>query len=112
MCYDTDVTVCALVGYAARALLAVHGAGAIHADALANLCPGHDNPDRLPVHWFHSRQEAALAALRGEIPPRTVLEAFTATSVLRLRNTPPAARQARIDAGLSAMRRLDPKGGL
>jgi hypothetical protein len=113
LCYDTDVTVCALAGYAARALLAAHGADAVdHVSDLAGLCPGHTHPDRLSVRWFHIRQAAALAALRGEIPPRSVLEVFTATSVLRLRNTPPATRQARLDAGLAAMRRLDLKGSL
>ncbi|WP_326635352.1 hypothetical protein OG884_20950 [Streptosporangium sp. NBC_01755] len=113
LCYDTDITMCALAGYAARALLAAHGTGvADHIPDLAGLCPGHTHPDRLPVHWFHLRQKAAVVALCGEIPPRTALKVFTATSVLRLRNTPTAARQARIDAGLAAMHRLDPKGSL
>ncbi|GIH71016.1 hypothetical protein [Sphaerimonospora thailandensis] len=111
LCYDTDITLCALAGYTARLLLATHGTGAApYAPELTGLCPGHDRPGRLPVHWFHSRQEIAVAALRGQIPKQDALTAFTVTSVLQLRHTAPECRRARIDYALSEMCRLTTEG--
>jgi len=107
LCYDTDITLCALAGYAGRALLAARKsvpAGGI--EELSGLCPGHQDPNRLPARWFHTRHHAALAALRNLLPRQSALAAFTATSVLRLRNTPPQHRQERIDAGLAALAEL------
>ncbi|MFF4777597.1 hypothetical protein ACFY05_32540 [Microtetraspora fusca] len=107
LCYDTDITLCALAGYAARLLVAAHStSAACYARALAGLCPGHDQPDRLPVRWFHARREIAVAALRGQIPQQAALTAFTVTSVLRLRHTAPEQRQTYIDYALSEMCRL------
>jgi hypothetical protein len=107
LCYDTDITLCALAGYASRALLTTHKSVPTSGiEELAGICPGHQDPHRLPARWFHTRHQAALAALRNHLPRQSALAAFTATSVLRLRNTPPQHRQIRIDAGLAALAEL------
>jgi hypothetical protein len=105
LCYDTDITLCALAGYAARTLLTAPAA-ALPPDRiaeLAGLCPGHPAPGTLPARWFHTRQALAVAALRDELPAGAALHAFAQSSVLRLRNTPAGQRQACIDAALAAL---------
>lgn len=107
LCYDTDITLCALAGYAARALLAataVLPAGQI--EELAGICPGHPRADALPVRWFHTRLEAAVAALRRQLPAQSALRAFALSSVLRLRNTPAPGRQIHIDTALTFLESL------
>lgn len=105
LCYETDIILCALAGYAARALLDHSEPRRQDAADLA-LCPGHLKPDRLAVRWFHSRGHAALTALNGDRPARAVLETFRATSMLRLRNTPGDGRDTLINAGLATLAAL------
>ncbi|MEO3855778.1 hypothetical protein [Acrocarpospora sp. B8E8] len=104
LCYDVDITLCALAGYAARTLLAAAAAlSPGQVDDLPGLCPGHPDPGILPVRWFHNRLDLAVAALRRQLPAKTVLSAFGLSSVLRLRNTPILERQPRIDAALTSL---------
>lgn len=106
LCYDTDITLCALAGYAARTLLAAAaGLSPGQINGLAGLCPGHHDPDTLPVRWFHTRLDLALAALREQLPADSALHAFAQSSVLQLRNTPPTGRQTLIDTALITLRR-------
>lgn len=107
LCYDTDITLCALAGYAARALLAAATVlPPAQVDELAGICPGHPDRGTLPVRWFHARLDLAVAALHQRLPAQTALRAFALSSVLRLRNTPASGRQAHIDAALTFLRSL------
>ncbi len=103
LCYDTDIILCALAGYAARTLLAAPKPPLPAAARRLALCPGHTEPDTLAARWFHARGQAALAALDGAQPVQSVLAKFAATSMLRLRNTPRHARGNLITAGLAEL---------
>jgi hypothetical protein len=70
LCFDPDISLCALASSALRVLLAVHGRehASRYLRELESLCPGHDNPEALPAWWFHTRLQVATRAAAGRIP--------------------------------------------
>ncbi|MQA87709.1 MAG: hypothetical protein GEV03_24565 [Streptosporangiales bacterium] len=115
LCFDTPVTLCALAGYAGRALLTggpdlAHGpAGWLTGRAaavVAGLCPGHGPGGGLGVWWFHARTVAAARALAGTMPRDQALALFASTSVLALRDAAEPERQARVAAAHTLATRL------
>lgn len=104
LCFDTDITLCAVAGYAIRHLLRVLGPAALDGtcwQSLAGVCPGHPQPASLAARWFHSRLHAARLAAAGQLPPERAASLFSATSVRALRQTAPGLRAARAAVALS-----------
>jgi hypothetical protein len=105
LCFDADITLCALAGYAARHLLGVldpgPAAGTI-ARAL-RICPGHPRPGSLAARWFHSRLQVMELAATGQVPAAEAHRLLTATSVRALQAAPPATRRQHADAALAVM---------
>lgn len=102
LCFDTDVILDALIGYAARALLrADPPPQARH--ALAEL--GHALRPSLgagplsgfPAGWFRARAHLALSALDGGFPTPVLHDFFAATSVLTFRQLDEVHRERRLD---------------
>ncbi len=104
LCFDTPVTLTALVGYAARQLL--YRAGRQDTDpssALAFLTVADEllhaagpPDDRWSTRWFRARVVLALRALRAATPAETVHAFFALTSVRTLRRHDEPDRAARI----------------
>jgi hypothetical protein len=104
LCFDIDITLCALAGYAARHLLGVPGRPGSEAIAAAlRICPGHQQPASLAARWFHSRLEAMELAAAGHITAAEAQRLLAATSVRALQAAPAGARQQHADAALVIM---------
>ncbi|HLS41285.1 MAG TPA: hypothetical protein VK038_11030 [Ornithinicoccus sp.] len=102
LCFQTPVTLDALVGYAARALLRADTP--VPADQVARLARLRTGPPAAPTpfaaEWFRSRAVLALRGLTGQVPAHTVHDYFAATSVLGFAALTPdqqAARVAHVD---------------
>ncbi|MGH4022752.1 MAG: hypothetical protein ACRDT0_26645 [Pseudonocardiaceae bacterium] len=101
LCFDTEVQLDAVVGYAARTLLAStvpHGVRRSLADAVTAARPdlvGGSNPP-FPAGWFWARARLAVAVLRGEQDVCVLHEFFAATSVLGFRALLEDQRQRRL----------------
>ncbi|MDQ1246409.1 MAG: hypothetical protein QG597_777 [Actinomycetota bacterium] len=100
LCLDTDTTLCALAGYAHRALTTTADTDltSITRAAVRSLCRGHSS-NSLSADWFHSR---LLASEHPEDPHARRL--WDATSVSALIRTPPPARPARLARALELIR--------
>jgi hypothetical protein len=106
LCFDADITLCALAGYAARHLLGVLAPGPAAARTIASvlrICPGHSRPGSLPARWFHSRLQAAGLAAAGQVSAAEAERLLAATSVRALQAAPPAARRQHADAALAVI---------
>jgi hypothetical protein len=109
LCFDTDITLCALAGYAARHLLSGPGRAGVGAIAAAlRTCPGHQQPGhqrpaRLAARWFHSRLEAVELAAAGHVTAAEAQRLLAATSVRALQAAPAGAREQHADAALAIM---------
>lgn len=103
LCYDTDIALCALAGYAARhLLLTAPGPGSPGlAAGLLRLCPGHPRPRSLAARWFHSRLRAAGRAATGQMTAAQLGGLLAATSARALQAAPPGARADRAGSALS-----------
>lgn len=101
LCFDTEVILDALVGYAARALLradpppqarrAFAELGWVLRPSLAT-----DPVGRFPAGWFGARARLGLGALDGEILTSAVHDFFAATSVLAFRQLDEVHRERRL----------------
>ncbi|MGH3768388.1 MAG: hypothetical protein ACRDTX_25085 [Pseudonocardiaceae bacterium] len=100
LCFDTALTLDALIGYAARALLPSPAGVAVRArDDLARQVPPEAidvSAASFPASWFRARVVLALRALAGEVASEVVLELFALTSVRVFRELPEAGRAHRI----------------
>ena len=107
LCFDPDVSLCALAGYAARHLMRVMepGPAAAALPGLLRICPGHPAPGRLAARWFHSRLQAAHRVATGQLRPAQALELLDVTSVRALQAAPPGAREQHAGAALAVMAR-------
>jgi hypothetical protein len=100
LCFDTTVTLDALIGYDARALL--HSAARVAArqrDDLARQVPletAEPSEAPFPVSWFRARVVLALRALLGEVVPAVVHKFFALTSVRAFQDLPESERAHRI----------------
>lgn len=112
LCFDTEIILDALIGYAARTLLrADPPTQARH--ALAEL--GHGLRPSLaagpvgafPAGWFRARARLALRALDGELPIPALHEFFATTSVLAFRQLNEVHRKRRLDRVEVLMTSLD-----
>ena len=106
LCFDTDITLCALAGYAARHLLGVLDPGPAAAGTIASvlrICPGHLRPGSLPARWFHSRLQVMELAAAGQVSAAEAHRLLAATSVRALQAAPPATRRQHADAALAVM---------
>ena len=113
LCFDIDVTLCALAGYAARHLLRELEPGPSAAASVTDVlrvCPGHAAPDALASRWFHSRLLAAGMAAGGRLPVADAEMLFSATSVRSLQMTPPSGRHQHADTALTAVTAILGKG--
>jgi hypothetical protein len=110
LCFDTSVTLDALIGYAARALL--HASMSVAArqreDLACQLPPEAAKPfqERFPALWFRARVVLILRALAGQVAPGAVPEFFALTSVRALRDLPEAHRAARLRQVEQAVKEL------
>lgn len=101
LCFDTEVILDALVGYAARALLRADPppqARRAFAELGRALRPSlATNPvDRFPAGWFAARARLALRSLDGEISTSALHDFFAATSVLAFRQLDEIHRERRL----------------
>ncbi len=106
LCFDADITLCALAGYAVRHLLGALDPGPAASETIASalrICPGHPRPGSLAARWFHSRLHAAGLAAAGQIPAAEAERLLAATSVRALQAAPPAARRHHAAAALAVM---------
>lgn len=106
LCFDADITLCALAGYAARHLLGALDSGPAAAGTIASvlrICSGHPRPDSLAARWFHSRLRAAGLAAAGQVSAAEANRLLAVTSVRALQAAPPAARRQHADAALAVM---------
>ncbi|GAA2693028.1 MULTISPECIES: hypothetical protein [Actinosynnema] len=95
LCFHTPVTLDALVGYAARALLTTPTPGSGPHPRLARcLPPVHDGIDVFPASWFRARAVLALRALDGRADPACAHRLFAATSARLFRTMPETSRAA------------------
>jgi hypothetical protein len=104
LCFDTDVTLCALAGYAARHLLRVLKPGPAALPFIGRalrICPGHPQPGALAARWFHSRLRAAELAAAARISREQADHLLNVTSVRALQAAPAAARGQHADAALA-----------
>ncbi|MGH3585534.1 MAG: hypothetical protein ACRDRY_12225 [Pseudonocardiaceae bacterium] len=101
LCFDTEVTLDALIGYAARALLradpppqARHALAELGRDLRPSLAT---NPvGGFPAGWFRARARLALATLTGEVPTPVLHDFFAATSVLAFHELDEVHRELRL----------------
>lgn len=100
LCFQTPVTLAALVGYAARHLFPYADPAAVQdfAAVAAALCPGLEDrsTEEFPGMWFRARAALALRALRGQVAPEAAVEFFAWTSVLAFRRLDEQQRAERI----------------
>ncbi|MGH3864859.1 MAG: hypothetical protein ACRDQ4_01755 [Pseudonocardiaceae bacterium] len=100
LCFDTAVTLDALIGYAARALLrSPAGVTARQRDDLARHAPpegAESFESSFPRPWFRARVVLALRALAGEVASEVVHEFFALTSVRVFRDLSEADRAHRV----------------
>lgn len=100
LCFDTDVILAALVGYAARALLrAGVSEGATRFLKLGpELSPPGANSRGGSVldGWFHARAALALRALAGDVPVDVAHTFFALTSVRAFRDLDEQQRTRRV----------------
>jgi hypothetical protein len=100
LCFDTSVTLDALIGYAARALL--HSSTSVaarqHDDLARHVSPNAAKPfdAPFPASWFRARAMLALRALAGELASQIAGEFFALTSVRGFRDLPEEHRAHRI----------------
>lgn len=100
LCFDTDVILAALVGYAAQALLRA----GVTEDTARFLTVGHElsPPDTHRLGgtvldiWFHARAALALRALAGDIPADAAHTFFALTSVRAFRDLGERERTRRV----------------
>lgn len=99
LCFDSSVTLDALIGYAIRASFR-------HSDPfLAGqlLEVGHKlgscgrDTEEFPASWFCARRKLAFRTVAGEVDRRCLEDFFALTSVLRFRQLTEYARRLRID---------------
>jgi hypothetical protein len=106
LCFDADITLCALAGYAAGYLLGVLDPGPAVAGTIASafrICPGRPRPGSLPARWFHSRLQVMELAAAGQVSAAEAQRLLAATSVRALQAAPPATRRQHADAALAVM---------
>lgn len=108
LCYDTDITLCALSGYAARALLGGHGALPGAAGRLT-LCPGHHDSREagrplVPPARPRRAGRPGRAAARRPRPGRLHRDVDARAAPRRRRR-----QHDRITAGPTALTALDPQ---
>lgn len=106
LCFDADITLCALAGYAARHLLGVLDPGPAAAGTIASafrICPGHPRPGSLSARWFHSRLQVMELAAAGQVSAAEAQRLLAATSVRALQAAPLATRRQHADAALAVM---------
>jgi len=111
LCFDTEVILAALVGYAARALL--RGAAgppqaARFVPVARELCSprGMAVAGPLAEMWFRSRVALALRALSGELPADVVHGFFALTSVRVFRDLDEPQRARRVEHVRETLRGL------
>lgn len=101
LCFDTEVILDALIGYAARTLLrADPPPQARHALAelgrLLHPSPATGRVGEFPAGWFRARVRLALGALDGEVPTSALHDFFAATSVLAFQQLDEVHREHRL----------------
>jgi hypothetical protein len=110
LCFDTSVTLDALVGYAVRALLQSRASVALgERDALARQVSADVakvSTAVFPASWFRARVVLGLRALAGDIASEVVQEFFVLTSVRVFRDLPEKDRADRITQVGHAMKEL------
>ncbi|WP_371856730.1 hypothetical protein [Gandjariella thermophila] len=110
LCFDTEIILAALVGYAARALLraadpaAARQFVAVGRDLSPPVSGYPDGP--LAEVWFRSRATLALRALAGELPADPVRSFFVLTSVRAFRELDEQRRARRVEQVREALRGL------
>lgn len=107
LCFDPDISLCALAGYAARHLMRVlePGPAAAALPGVLGICPGHPAPGSLAARWFHSRLQAAQLVAAGDLDPARARELLGVTSARALQAAPPAEREQHAAAALAVMTR-------
>lgn len=102
LCFDTEIILDALIGYAARALLRADPPTQARR-ALADLGRGVrlsltvSTTGAFPACWFRARARLALRALDGELPIAVLHDFFATTSVLAFRQLDEVRRKRRLD---------------
>jgi hypothetical protein len=100
LCFDTTVTLDALIGYAARALLrsGVSVPAGQREDLARQVPQGIAEPAEasFPASWFRARVLLALHALEGGVEPDAVHDFFALTSVRALRDLTETERAHRV----------------
>lgn len=112
LCFDTEVILDALTGYAARALLRADSPPQAH-HALAELgwvlrpSLAADPIGGFPGGWFRARARLGLGALDGEFPISAVHDFFAATSVLGFRQLDEAQGERHLHRVVDLLAHLD-----
>lgn len=110
LCFDTEVILAALVGYAARALLRA----GVPEGAARFLTVGHELSPPAASYpggsvldvWFHARAALALRALAGDVPIDVAHTFFALTSVRAFRDLDEQQRTRRVEQVGEALRGL------
>ncbi|CUU59183.1 hypothetical protein Ga0074812_12573 [Parafrankia irregularis] len=109
LCFDTTVTLDAMIGYAARALLhpSATAAAGQREDLACLVSPTATQPvESFSAWWFRTRAVLALRALAGQAEPASAHTFFALTSVRAFRDLPEAERARRIRQADQAVKEL------
>lgn len=111
LCFDTEVTLAALVGYAARAVLR-GAAGSAQVARFVSVARELSSPldaavdGSLTEMWFRSRATVGLRALCGDLPAGVMHGFFYLTSVRAFRDLDEPLRVRRVEQVRETFRRL------